>query len=73
LNKKKVDDIPWLRAMANAVYDIGQFILEENIPATFPDSIGWRYIDLHEYSLIVVHEPVGPIRHKYLRIKKDMF
>jgi len=70
-HKKKIDNIPWIRAMANAIYDFGQFILEENIPASFPDSIGWRYSDLHDYSMIVVHEPVGPIKHKYLRIKED--
>lgn len=71
IQKKNIDDIPWLRAMANAIYDFGQFIKEENIPASFPDSIGWRYIDLHDYSLSVVHEPIGPIKSKYLRIKED--
>jgi len=71
VHKKKVDNIPWLRAMANAIYDFGQFILEENIPSEFPDSIGWRYIDLHDYSMIVVHEPIGPIKSEYLRIKED--
>jgi hypothetical protein len=69
--KKKIDDISWVRAMANAIYDFGQFILEENIPASFPDSTGWRYIDLHDDSFIVVHEPVGPIKSEYLRIKED--
>lgn len=68
---KKIDGIDDARALAMVVDNIGQFILEENIPAIMPNSAGDGYIDTDYSSRIVVHEPVGPIKSDYLRLKNQ--
>lgn len=33
----------WIREIAKVIDDLGQHIIKENIPACFPNSIGWEY------------------------------
>jgi len=68
--QRRIDGIAWQRLMADEVYKLGQFILDENIPILMPDTIGRNYRGKHAESLIVVHEPENQIKSPYLRIKE---
>jgi hypothetical protein len=69
--KKKIENVPWLRAIAMAVDDIGQFLIKENIPACMLNTTGWDYLNTDNGSRLVVHEPIGPIVSEYLRVKNE--
>jgi hypothetical protein len=67
--KKKIENVPWKRSIANVVVDIGQFLIDENIPTCMLNTTGWKYLDRHDDSLIVIHEPLSPVKSEYLRVK----
>ena len=57
---RKIKGVYQLRALAMVADDIGQFAINENIPACMPNTTGWKYLDVNDYSKIVYHEPKTP-------------
>lgn len=52
-----------LRKFADAVIKIGEFLIEEGIPACLPNSVGQKYsFPTFDYSRIVYHEPEKCVR-----------
>jgi len=42
---KKIPGISWEKAIALVIEDLGQLIIQENIPTCMPRSVGWKYCE----------------------------